>query len=187
MCCQSSHSSVAFRLYVTLGSVNPMYVADSAHAPLIDALPKGSWHDLRQQEDPELQRLADSLIGTALGGKASSTIMKYLGGFGRWKAWALDHKLQVFPANESHVVYLQHLGETKQSKAAVEEAVNSLAWVHSLSGLPSPTKSPLVQIVHEDLRRSLAKPLRKKEPFTLEMLKAISINAEKGNSLKKEN
>ena len=155
-----------------------MYVADR-YASLIDDLSKGSWHDLRQQEDPELQRLADSLIGTALGGKASSTIMKYLGGFGRWKAWALDHKLQVFPANESHVVYLQHLGETKQSKAAVEEAVNSLAWVHSLSGLPSPTKSPLVQIVHEGLKRSLAKSLRKKEPFTVEMLRLLLLMQKK--------
>jgi len=161
-----------------------MYVADSVYALLIDVLSKDSWLDLRQQEDPELQHLPDSLMSTALGGKASSTTMKYLRGCRRWKAWALDHKLQVFPANESHVsLYLQYLGETKQSKAEVEEAVNSLAWVHSLSSLPSPTKSPLVQIMHEGLRRSLAKPLRKKEPFTVEMLKAIASDAEKGNSL----
>jgi len=63
---------------------------------------------------------------------------------------AIDHKLQVFPANESHVVlYLQHLGVTKGSKAAIEEAVNAFAWVQSLSGLPSPTRSLFVQTVQE--------------------------------------
>jgi len=78
--------------------------------------------------------------------------MKYLGGFRWWKSCALAHNLRVFPSNELHVaLYLQHLGETKNSKAAIEEAVNSLAWAHSLSGLPSPTEALFVQVVLRDL------------------------------------
>jgi len=151
---------------------------------LTDVLSSGSWKSLQSQQDPKLQHLADGLISSALRGKAPATTMKYLGGFRRWKAWALDHKLQAFPASESNVVlYLQHLGETKGSKSAVEEAVNSLAWVHSLSGLPSPTKSPFVQLVLEGLRRSLAKPVKKKEPFTVEMLDSIATEAAGGSSL----
>ena len=147
-------------------------------------LSKGSWQGLKRQEDPELQRLAEGLISSALHGKAPATTMKYLGSFRRWKSWALVHRLQVFPASESHIVlYLQHLAETKESKSAVEEAVNSLAWVHSLACLPSPTKSPFVQIVQEGLRRSLAKPVKKKEPFTVKMLKAIASDAIEGGSL----
>ena len=87
------------------------------------------WQGLKRQEDPELQHLAEGLISSALHGKAPATTMKYLGSFRRWKSWALVHRLQVFPASESHIIvlYLQHLAETKGSKSAVEKAVNSLA------------------------------------------------------------
>ena len=163
--------------------VNHM-VADSTCIPLIDVLSKGSWQGLKSQKDPKLQQLADGLVSSALRGKAPSTTMKYLGGFRRWKSWALAHNLRVFPSNELHVaLYLQHLGETKSSKAAIEEAVNSLAWAHSLSGLPSPTKAPFVQVVQEGLKRSFARPVKKKEPFTVEMLRAIATDATEANSL----
>jgi len=66
--------------------------------------------------------------------------------------WATDHKIPVFPAKE--YLYLEHLGETKGSKAAIEEAVNAMVWVHSLTGLPSPTASPFVHIVLDGLRRA---------------------------------
>ena len=90
----------------------------------------------------------------------------------------------MFPAKVCHIVlYLEHLGETKGSKAAIEEAVNALAWAHSLSGLPSPTASPFVQIVLDGLRRAHAKPVKKKEPFTVEMLKAIADDAIQTDSL----
>ena len=43
------------------------------------------------------------------------------------------------------VLYLQHLSHVVQSKSAVEEAVNALAWVHQASGLPPVSSLPLVQ------------------------------------------
>ena len=88
------------------------------------------------------------------------------------------------PAKVCHIVlYLEHLGETKGSKAAIEEAVNALACAHSLSGLLSPTASPFVQIVLDGLKRAHAKPVKKKEPFTVEMLKAIADDAIQTDSL----
>jgi len=42
-------------------------------------------------------------------------------------------------------MYLQHLGQTKVSKAVTEEAVNGLAWAYSVAGMPSPTTDPFVQ------------------------------------------
>ena len=90
----------------------------------------------------------------------------------------------MLPAKVCHIVlYLEHLGEIKGSKAAIEEAVNALAWAHSLSGLPSPTASPFVQIVLDGLRRAHAKEVKKKEPFTVEMLKAITDDAIQTDSL----
>ena len=86
---------------------------------------------------------------------------------------------------DSHTteVYLQHLGETKASKSTVEEAVNGLAWAHSVAGIASPTSSPFIQTTLEGLKRTLAKPVCKKPPFTAEMLQAIERDAKKTNTL----
>ena len=41
-----------------------------------------------------------------------------------------------FPVKEVHLVlYMQHLSESTGSKAAVEEAVHALSWLHGLAGL----------------------------------------------------
>ena len=135
-------------------------------------------------EDENLKDLAKALPGTVLQSKATSTTNKYLGGFRRWKCWATECKLPVFPAVSTHVaLYLQHLGQSKGSKAAAEEAVHSISWAHSLAGMPSPTADPFVQAVLAGLKRSLAKPIVKKEPFTVDMVKAVIDDAMKDGSL----
>ena len=132
----------------------------------------------------DLQRLAEALPSSVLHCKATTTTKKYLGAFRRWKIWATEHNLQVFPVEGVHIaLYLQHLAETKCSKSAVEEAVNGLAWAHSMAGIPSPTVSPIVQTTLEGLKRSLAKPVNKKSLFTVEMLKAIVQDARKNDTL----
>ena len=80
--------------------------------------------------------------------------------------------------------YLQHLGQTKASRAATEEVVNGIAWAHhSLAGLPSRTADPFVRSVLDRLKRSLAKPTTKKAPFTADMLKIIAEDALTDKSL----
>jgi len=75
----------------------------------------------------------------------------------------ISHHLTAFPAEAIHVaLYLQYLAEAKNSKAAVEEAVNGLARAHLLAGVPSPTDLPIVRSTLGDLRRKLAKPVIKK-------------------------
>ena len=76
-----------------------------------------------------------------------------------------------FPAKEQHVaLYLQYIEDSSKSKAAAEEAVHALNWVHNLAELESPTQSPLVQTTLEGLRRLLARPLQKKSPVSLDIL-----------------
>ena len=88
------------------------------------------------------------------------------------------------PAKEVHVaLYLQHLGDTSQSKAAVEAACNALAWVHSTAGLPSPTILPFVKATLEGMQRILAKPTVKKDPVTSTMLEDMVKDANESNSL----
>ena len=51
-----------------------------------------------------------------------------------------------YPVQDVHfALYLQHLGNTMKSKAAVEEAINAISWVHGLFGLPPVAKSPFVE------------------------------------------
>ena len=59
------------------------------------------------------------------------------------------------------------------SKAAVEEAVNALSWLHGLAGLQQLGGLPLVQTTLEGLKRTLARPNVRKEPITADMLKAM--------------
>ena len=80
-------------------------------------------------------------------------------------------------------LYLQHLGESKQSKAAVEEAVNCLSWVHTLAGLVSPANDPFVRATLEGLKRACARPVQKKVPFPPEMLQTIVQDSRKNNRL----
>ena len=139
---------------------------------------------LQEVKDPELKRLADTLPITVLHSQATSSTKKYLGAFKRWKAWAAGHDLPVFPAQEHHVaLYLQHLAESLESKAAAEEAVNALGWVHSLAGIASPAASPFVQRTLEGIRRMLAKPVQKKEPVTAEMLAELVADTNRHSTL----
>ena len=70
-------------------------------------------------------------------------------------------------------LYLQHLGDTSGSKSAVEEAVNSVSWVHQLAGYPAMSESPFVRIVLDGLQRKLAKPKVRKEPVTTDMMSTL--------------
>jgi len=135
----------------------------------------------KNPENENLKDLAKALPATVLQSKASYTTSKHLEGFKRWKLWATEHRLPTFPAVSSHVVlYLQHLGQSKGSKAA---AVNSISWAHCMVGMPSPTAEPFVQAVLAGLKRSLAKPITKKEPFTVDMVKSVIEDAMKDGSL----
>ena len=57
-----------------------------------------------------------------------------------------------------------------ESKAAAEEAVNALGWVHGLAGVSSPAESPFVRRTLEGIQRVLAKLVVKKEPVTADIL-----------------
>ena len=78
-------------------------------------------------------------------------------------------------------MYLQQLADESKSRAAVEEAANAVSWVHSSVGLTSPMADPFARATLEGLQRSLAKPVTKKEPVSIEMLGAIVEYAERSD------
>ena len=146
-----------------------------------DVRAHGSWRLLDELDDPELQALACKLPATILHSCADSTILR---AFQRWKTWASSKGLEPVPAKPHlFALYLQHLGEETNSKATVEEACNAVSWVHASAGLSSPSVDPFVKATLEGLQQSLAKPVVKKEPVTVDMLKAIFKDADKSSTL----
>ena len=139
---------------------------------------------LRDLGGAGLKELADKLPATLLSSRADSTIKKYLGAFRRWMALAQEKGIPVIPVKDFHwALYLQSLADSSQSKLAVEEACNAIAWVHSTMGLTSPTSSPFVKATLEGLQRLLAKPVVKKAPITPAMLDEMVKDSEKSHSL----
>ena len=150
----------------------------------VDIFRLGTWDQLKDLEDPELKELAVKLPGTILHSRADSTVRKYLGAFRRWKVWAAERRVTVIPVKDYHwALYLQFLADSSQSRSAVEEACNAIAWVHSTAGLLSPTTSPFVRATLDGLQRLLAKPAVKKAPVTPAMLDRMVKDAEKSHSL----
>ena len=85
----------------------------------------------------------------------------------------MDTGTQTRSVSSRRTLYLKHIGDHLQSRAAVKEAANSLSWAHGLAGLESPTHHPLVQTTLEGLKRKLAKPVTKKALMTVEILTEI--------------
>ena len=65
----------------------------------------------------------------------------------------------------------------------MEEACNAVSWMHASAGLSSLLADPFVKATLEGLQRSLAKPVVKKEPVTVDMVEAIVRYADKSGSL----
>ena len=109
------------------------------------------WSDLRAavpQGFGVLQSLASSLPDVALASRAPSTSSKYFSSYNRWRSWAREHGLTVFPASPFHfVIYLRHLMTEAKTASPLESAVHSIAWFHQLGGEPSPSDHSLVKSI----------------------------------------
>ena len=122
---------------------------------------------------------ADSLLIIVLSSRAPTTVIKYQGAFARWKKFAAERHASSLPADALTVAsYLEQLAKSTSSVSAVEEAYNSLNWMHDIAGLQSLAGDAIVKSVVEGIRRMFAKPVVKKEPLTVVDLKAIMENSD---------
>ena len=108
-----------------------------------DVFSSTMWSDLRAavpQGSSVLQSLASSLPDVALASRAPSTSSKYFSSYNRWRSWAREHGLTVFPASPFHfAIYLRHLVTEAKTASPLESAAHSIAWFHQLRGEPSPS------------------------------------------------
>ena len=112
--------------------------------------------------------MASSLPLRCLGAKADSTTERYSRAFEKFRVWAASYKeISVLPTNFLHVVtYLDFLLQSNSSYSALEAAVYGIRWAHDLFGLSNPCNSNLVKGILESAKRSLSRPIVKKEPVT---------------------
>ena len=127
------------------------------------------------------------LPGLLLESKASSTGDSYYRGYTKWRNWVTANGLgstDIMPARAFHVaLYLASIIQSANSPSPVVHAYYSIKWAHNLAGLPSPTDCQLVKNVLEGGKRRLARPVRKKEPMTIEIIRSVYGSLyEKGNA-----
>lgn len=70
-------------------------------------------------------------------------------------------------------LYLACLAQSSNSPSPVLQAFYSINWAHSIVGSVSPTEAVLVKNVLEGAKRSLSRPIQKKEPITPELLEKM--------------
>jgi hypothetical protein len=166
---------ISFWAVLTKPLINLRWERDDSLSIYIGLAGSEIWKVINGVKDPELIRLARSLPETVLKARADSTTRKYLGSFGRWCTWAnTKDEIAVFPICTAHfALYLQHVGESTKSRAAVEEAVNAVSWVQRLAGMEPVSHDVLIRTVADGFQRILAKPKIKKEPVTPQMLQEL--------------
>lgn len=112
-----------------------------------------------------------------VGSRAENTCSAYRRGFLRWRKWASSNGLDskdTLPAKALHVaLYLASLIQTANSPSPIINAFYSIKWFHELFDFNSPTDSKLVLNILEAAKRKLSKPIRKKEPVTIELLNKV--------------
>lgn len=112
----------------------------------------------------ELSADLSDVLGQA---RAPSTKIVYTRAFEKWKKWTTDYEdIRDLPADPLHVaLYLTHLSKTAATFSSINQAISAIAWAHGISGMDSPTGHIMVKETINGLKRKLAKPCVRKEPF----------------------
>ena len=122
--------------------------------------------------------------------RADSTNKKYSSAFLRFHKWALCNELgsgDILPAKIFPVaIYLASLIQTANSPGPVITAFYAIKWFHDLYGFESPTNSKLVVNILEASKRILSKPIKKKEPVTIDILTSLYLKLYTENNLKSQ-
>ena len=123
-------------------------------------------------KDSELRKLAADLPLRTIEAKAPSTTDRYSRAFQKFREWSSPYNDVVcLPTDEISVaLYLESLIQGGSPYSSLESACYGINWAHNLYGFQSPCDSKLVKNVLEAAKRSLAKPVSKKESVTPAMI-----------------
>ena len=149
-----------------------------------DVFQSEMWCKFSASIPDHLQHVGLCVRDTVLASKVDVTIRTYLLGFQHWKLWAVSNGVCHLPASPFQVaVYLQCLMEGASSPSPILNAMYSIDWAQHLAGLPKVSDHPLVSSLSSLVQRILGRPKLKKEPITVEMLKALVAAKKEDKSL----
>ena len=111
-------------------------------------------HDSMKQVVPEITQFL-------LRAKAEGTTETYLSSLRSFKRWASVENQCWLPTTPMTVIaYINHLSKKRFSRSALQVAKSAIAWLHALSGLPSPTDDKLVGLAVEGATRMAPLPMK---------------------------
>ena len=115
-------------------------------------------------------------------GQRGETVRAYLGGFKRWRRWALFNHFCHLPVNPfQFALYLR----CRLNEVNCPQLLNELFTIdltQNLAGFPKISDHPLVSSMISVAQRTFGRPRDKKDPVTPEMLKALAESKLKGKS-----
>lgn len=126
---------------------------------------------------------------TVTDARAKSTVDKYSGGFKRFAKWTEKYReiTCILPCKEIYVgLYLQNLIESANHFSLIESAFYSIRWAHNLAGVKNPCDSDLISSIVESARRTLSRPIKKKEPVTPDIMIKLFARYNTSNSTLKD-
>ena len=119
--------------------------------------------------------MAQEIPEVLLQARSPNTNKCYGFAYARWKHWAEAYpEVTILPAQPIHIVlYLVYVAKSAKSYSVINSAVSALSWAHSLAGLETPTSNPLIIETLKGLKRKLARPSIRKEPFEREHIHSL--------------
>ena len=122
-------------------------------------------------DDPELRHLASFLPAVLVQDRATSTAVAYLRAYKSWKSWVEQHSASYFPADPVvFTLYFVSIIQQSRSVSSVNIAVYGVSWVHRKSRCPEPSEYSVVKQAVEAARRILARPPKRKEPLSADVV-----------------
>ncbi|CAC5382734.1 unnamed protein product [Mytilus coruscus] len=148
-------------------------ILDLRHVNKQKIFSTGFWFENEKVAHPELRLLLHNLPTTVTDPRAKSTVDKYSCGFKRFAKWTEKYReiTCILPCKEIYVgLYLQNLIESANHFSIIESAFYSIRWAHNLAGVKNPSDSDLISSIVESARRTLSRPIKKKEPVTPDIM-----------------
>lgn len=107
--------------------------------------------------------------------KAPKTAKTYTNLFGKWKHWAIDNNLSVFPVTPAHfAIYLSELSRKGAHFSTVEQTFAAMLWFNRMLHNEDGSNFAICRLVTDACRRQAAPCGKRKEPLTPEDLNKIA-------------
>ncbi|XP_076075708.1 integrase/recombinase xerD homolog, partial [Mytilus galloprovincialis] len=130
------------------------------------------WKDLEKYKfHPYLSGSVHALPAIVKNARATATNKKYDLYFEKFRKWCIQNYFSYLPASVSSVaLFLGGLIQQKVSVSVLEAYFYSINWQHKISLNINPCLDDFLKLILEGGKRTLGKPLNKKEPITKDIL-----------------